>query len=73
VIRRFDTCPFCGWRSDTGFTGIEFRYDLAEVWLSNGSYIEHKHLGMNLPDPHLLALGGDGGRLTIANPFRRST
>lgn len=69
MVRRFDACPFCGYHNDrgthVGFTSIEFSYSTAEVRLWNGTFVEHRHVGIQLPDPSLFAIGGNGGKLTI--------
>jgi hypothetical protein len=56
MYKKFYICPWCGHKSETGYTGIEFRFDLGEVWLSNGTFVEHKHLHMNMPKPEYLTL-----------------
>lgn len=55
----FPTCPFCGYANGRGFTSIEFRYDLREIWLSRGTFVEHKHIGIPLPEPQALATKPD--------------
>lgn len=66
-MSRFYVCPWCSYKRPEGFTGVEFRYDLGELWLTDESVVEHRHVGVGLPDPARLNLGPEGGRLYLKN------